>query len=310
LALTLFSIPKPFEGHIGVIQQNAIASWRLLDPNTQILLFGDETGTAAVANEFGAIHIPEIARNSYGTPLLHTVFSCAREMAENRLLCYVNTDIILLKNFLEAGTSIRFKSFLMVGRRWRLQIHEPIDFSSTDWEQRLLNRVHKNGILDLANAVDYFLFPKGLQIGDFPPFAVGRPGWDNWLVFKARKLGIPVVDVTQRTLVVHQDHDYHHVPSKRGDSWEGPEADRNRSLVGDLNRIFTLQDATHIMTRNGVRLALTFPYLKRRWQTMSVLHPSFAPIVGPVSNCFNFFRKTFLSYYGRNKNLPCRPPNT
>lgn len=230
-------------------------------------------------------------------------------MAENRLLCYVNTDIILFKTFLEAATSIRFKKFLMVGRRRKLQIRDPIDFFSKGWEQRLLDGVHQNGVLDGATAIDYFVFPKDLEINDFPPFAVGRPGWDNWLIFKVRQLGIPVVDVTQSALVVHQDHDYHHVPFQRGDSWEGPEADRNRSLVGDLNRIFTLFDATHIMTRNGVRPALTFPYLKRRWQTMSVLHPSFAPIVGPVSKCFNFFRKTLLSCYGRNKNLPCRPHN-
>ncbi len=28
--LTLFTIPKPFAGHIGLIQRNAIASWTLL----------------------------------------------------------------------------------------------------------------------------------------------------------------------------------------------------------------------------------------------------------------------------------------
>lgn len=231
-------------------------------------------------------------------------------MSENSLICYVNSDIIVTKTFLEAATRIHFKKFLMVGRRWKLQIHEPIDFSSKNWEQKLLHRVHQKGIIDCSNAIDYFLFPKDFHVKDFPPFAVGRPGWDNWLIFKARKLGIPVVDATQNAVVVHQDHDYHHVPSRKGDSWEGPEADLNRSLVGDLNRIFTLQDATHLMTRNGIRPALAFPHLKRRWQTLSVLHPSFGPFVRPVSKFFNFLRKKLPSCCGRNKNLPCFPPNT
>jgi len=27
--------------------------------------------------------------------------------------------------------------------------------------------------------IDYFVYPKGIM-GDIPPFAVGRPGWDIW----------------------------------------------------------------------------------------------------------------------------------
>ena len=30
--LTIFTIPKPFVGHIGVIQRNAIISWLNLSP--------------------------------------------------------------------------------------------------------------------------------------------------------------------------------------------------------------------------------------------------------------------------------------
>ena len=48
---TIFTIPKPFQGHIGTIQRNAIQSWTLLHPRPEIILFGSEAGTAQVAAE-------------------------------------------------------------------------------------------------------------------------------------------------------------------------------------------------------------------------------------------------------------------
>jgi hypothetical protein len=40
--LTLFTTAKPFEGHSGVIQRNALKSWKLLHPDIEIILFGDD----------------------------------------------------------------------------------------------------------------------------------------------------------------------------------------------------------------------------------------------------------------------------
>ncbi len=47
--LTIFTAPKSFYGHIGVIQTNAIRSWLLLCPECEIILFGGEEGIAEVA---------------------------------------------------------------------------------------------------------------------------------------------------------------------------------------------------------------------------------------------------------------------
>lgn len=61
--LTLFAIPKPFIGNIGVIQRNAIGSWTRLGAGCEVLLFGDEAGTAEIAREHGVHHVPDVARN-------------------------------------------------------------------------------------------------------------------------------------------------------------------------------------------------------------------------------------------------------
>ena len=100
--LTIFALPKPFRGHIATIQRNAIGSWARLRPSCQILLLGSEEGTAEIAKEFDVCHVPEVAVNEYGTPLLNDLFEKAEKLARYELLCYVNCDIILMDDFIQA----------------------------------------------------------------------------------------------------------------------------------------------------------------------------------------------------------------
>src|SRR5215470_320731 len=62
--LTIFATPKPFRDHIAVIQRNAIRSWTLLRPACEIILMGNDEGTADIAAEFGVRYVPEVARYS------------------------------------------------------------------------------------------------------------------------------------------------------------------------------------------------------------------------------------------------------
>ena len=78
--LSFFTIPKPFAGHIGVIQRNALASWRAVLPGAEIVVFGDEPGAGDAAAAVGARFVPDVERNEYGTPLLGSTF---RRLAES-----------------------------------------------------------------------------------------------------------------------------------------------------------------------------------------------------------------------------------
>ena len=84
--LTLFSAPKPFTNpHIAMIQRNAIKSWTLL-PDVEVILLGEETGLADAAKELGVKHIPTVARNESGTPLISSMFQLTRENSNSELL--------------------------------------------------------------------------------------------------------------------------------------------------------------------------------------------------------------------------------
>jgi hypothetical protein len=49
--LTFFTTAKPFRGHDGITQKNALKSWTLLHPDVEVILFGNEDGAAEVAEE-------------------------------------------------------------------------------------------------------------------------------------------------------------------------------------------------------------------------------------------------------------------
>lgn len=267
IVISLFSVPKPFRNHIGTIQANALHSWLKLDPACEIILFGAEDGTAETAKRFGAVHIPDVSRNEFGTPLLNNVFAKAQAIAAHRVICYVNADMILMGDFI---TSIKLlerltERFLMVGRRWNVNLNEPFDFRRDDWNDSLRLYAQQYGQLGSPYYIDYFVFPKAL-FTNIPPFAIGRPPFDNWLLWKARSVGASLVDASEVVMAVHQNHDYAHHPDGRVGVYGGPEAKRNKQLMGGSHRFFTLADATHRLTPLGLRRNLSAAYFRRKWK--------------------------------------------
>lgn len=271
--LTLFSTPKPWTGHIGVIQRNAVASWTRLNPAPEIILLGRDEGTAEAARELGVRHLPDVETNEHGTPLVSDLFVRAERAARHDLLCYVNADIILLPGLLEAVAAVagRMRAFLLSGRRWNLDVTEPLAFAA-GWEGELREGLTTAGTLFIPDAIDYFVFRRGLY-PSMPPFAVGRTIWDNWLLFEARRRGAAVVDATEVVTVVHQNHDYAHHEGGKSGVWNGPEAGRNVALAGGRARCFTLADATHVLTRRGLRRPLDLRRLGRGLHTLDILRP-------------------------------------
>ena len=130
-SITLFSAPKPLtDPHIATIQRNAIRSWTLL-PEVEVILLGEETGLAEAARELGVRHIPNVTRNTSGTPLISSMFSLARENSNSPLLCIVNADMLLMPDFVEAAKQVvKLKdNFILLSQRWDLDVAQPLEFT-------------------------------------------------------------------------------------------------------------------------------------------------------------------------------------
>ena len=243
--LTLFSAPKPFTNpHIAMIQRNAIRSWTLLY-DVEVILLGEETGLAEAARELGVKHIPNVARNESGVPLISSMFQLAREHSDSDLLCIVNADMILMDDFIEAAKHVKSQrsKFVLLSQRWDLDVTQPLEFAN-DWQDKLRSMAYAVGSLHRPAGSDFFLFPKSCY-QDVPNFTIGRAGWDNWMIYKARKEGWAVIDCTPSVMIVHQNHDYSHLPEGKSHH-EHPETNENIRLAGgQANVRYTILDATH-----------------------------------------------------------------
>lgn len=264
--LTFFTTAKPFEGHSGVIQHNALRSWKLLHPNIEVILFGDDGGASKACAELDLRQEPHVERHETGLKYLNYMFVRAQEIARHEYLCYSNCDIVQLSQFrLALETILGWKKrFLMIGRRWDTDVTHLIDFQKPDWTKELHNLAISTGFHQSQDFIDFFVFPRGLY-ENVPPLVVGRSYWDHWLVWKALSLGVPVVDCSRFLVAIHQNHGYtYHPQGKRGTN-EDELAQRNMQLCANGKHLRSMHDATHAMTRTG---KIVWTPLRRQWTTL------------------------------------------
>ena len=223
--ITIAAVPKPFAGHFGVIQKNAIQSWLALRPQPQVILFGNEEGTAAIASELGLEHVPNPACSEYGTPLLDDIIATTRKRSIHDLLCYVNADIILLPEWTRALKAVRqqMERFLVVARRLNVDVTERVNLENRN--EPKVRKLLAGGSRGPQYAIDVFVFPKKIY-QHVPPFCIGRPWFDRWFIKAARGEKLPLIDVTPVAPAVHQNHDYSHVKGGLNWVWAGGEGQR------------------------------------------------------------------------------------
>ncbi len=248
--LTLFTIPKPFVGQANIFQRNALASWKQLEPFVEIVLIGDEPGTAEVAEEFAVQHLSNVRKNELDTPLVSSAFTLVQEYSKAPFLAWCNADVILFEDFVRAierlidcsetvktiqkslttmGTGSR--DFLAIGQRTEVRLNQLVDFDSPDAVENLKRESRSSGRLGPIVCKEFFVFPKGLY-SQIPDFAVGRGNWDNWIVHQAKEMGVPVVSVSECVLALHPRHDYSHLVGGRLNCYvNGVEARQNQKLA-------------------------------------------------------------------------------
>ena len=205
-SITLFAVPRSFEGEIGTIQINAVESWRRLKPRPEILFMfiSGRQGVKEIAERYGCRLVTDVRRNEHGTPLVSDIFKKGQAAASHPIKGYINADIVLPPSFMGAIGRIgeHFDRFLMIGQRWDFYHPHPIDFSDEYWWMGFIKRAQKRGKLHSPTGVDYFIYG-GWEYPRIPNFYLGCRAWDNWLVWYALRQGIPVIDVTQVVCAVH-----------------------------------------------------------------------------------------------------------
>lgn len=268
--LTIFTLPKPFtDQHIRLIQRNAIQSWKKLHPDIEIILMGDDAGIAETAQEFSVRHIPDIAVNEFGTPLLNSAFEMAAKEGRFDALVYANADMIFLPDLIASIERLPIKDSLTVGSRIDLDVTDEIDFNDPAWSDKLASESKSKGTLHSWAGIDYFIFNKRM-FADLPPFAVGRVGWDNWMVAESRRAYRYTINATACVTAIHQNHGYsgnNAGPMRKTNM----EAVRNNSFTKNPGQAMTIEDCDWKLTADGLKrnYFCFLPSMKRRLKYLS-----------------------------------------
>ena len=97
------------------------------------------------------------------------------------------------------------------------------------------------GRLHLPAGSDYFVFPR-LLFAEMPDFAIGRAGWDNWMIYHARQMSWPVVDATPSVMVIPQDPIT--ATCRVGNpTYDLPESQKNMALAGGSANLYMVLDS-------------------------------------------------------------------
>jgi hypothetical protein len=254
----------------------------------EVILFGDEDGAAQAACELNLRHQPYVGRSECGMKRLDYMFATARAIARHEVLCYINCDIILMQDFRRALECVEaaHRQFLMVGRRWDVDITQPCDFARANWQSQLQSVALLSGLQRPSEWIDYFAFSCDLYGSSVPPFVVGRVHWDDWLVWKALDLKQPVVDVSAAVMAVHQNHDYGYHPEGHRGTLNDKEARRNLCLAGGYKHLRTIDCAPLRLTGSGLTTNPWHGLAYWRWRIRRPVNRVFMSVWTPLQSHF------------------------
>ena len=257
LPLTFVTTCKPFEGLDGILQRNAIGSWRAL--GIEVLILGDEPGVATVCAQLGCHHISQVERGPKNLPYISSIFAIAESEVRTEFYAYLNSDIVLGQG---SGQGLRQAvdqipeacNVLLTGRRRNIPLLSPLEFSEGGWTKDLEYLDQEYGTWDHDYAIDFFLVNKG-WLGPLPDLLVGRAGWDNWMLHHASSRGAMIVDGSETIRLYHPLHGYRLLGKTALDNRQNDESFENLDRIGG-DRSSIEKARTHKATQAGISKVL------------------------------------------------------
>ncbi len=294
--ITIFCTPKNFDGIFNTIQKNAIRSWRQISEQIEIIIFGNSRGSKEISKEVNGIYYPDVKCSRNGVPILSDLFKIANKISSFDILLFINSDILLPKNIIEVITKANrmYSKFLLVGHRWDLEVKELINFNDFIALSRFWEMCRKKGEKDSPAAIDYFIFRKN-TLKNIPDFVIGRPGYDNWLIWYARRNFFPVIDISKDVIVIHQSHHFN-FHNLKNDPKIFLEEDglSNRKIHGE--RLLNLLDANY--------LAINKKIIKKKSKQYKYRNSGKLPIIFPEFSFFlNIYKKLYRIYLHKFSDL-------
>lgn len=203
----------------GAQQSSAAYSW-VLNKVPDVVVVGDDLGSAELCKEYKFKYLPTVLRgNSVGincpAPLLPSLLTqgCAKALGE--FVCLINSDLIISPKFYRYMCKIlaKFgKNCFVTGVRLDYKWYGPVldkPAYRKMWKlSRKIGKYHRGG------GTDFFIAHKTWwmsQLKTMKPWLMGLLAWDNWLQHAAVHTATPCIDASSVVDTMHPNHHYQHV---------------------------------------------------------------------------------------------------
>lgn len=195
----------------------SISSWLSISPKSHVILFidnfdFDKTGkfNKEIEKAFGKNRISyagPICTNVDNIPYINEWFIQGIKLSRSKYVTFINSDIILPSNWLLIAKKtflhprLKNKPLFLISKRLNLDItfiskiinfrtyKKSVQYLLKEIEKIILN--HPNTTLSPNSAVDIFTFRADrppFNPRDIPPFLMGKPAWDDWIVGYLNKI--------------------------------------------------------------------------------------------------------------------------
>ena len=234
--LSILFTPKPFRDEVACNQALAVASWRRLAPEAELLCYGQGDGVREFCAAQDIRQIANLPCTPSGAPRFDWLADHAAQEARYDTQVFVNADIVLMPNFADVLRTLPFAQYLCVGERLNLSPAASWDAASPNWQGQLRQHLQAGRLIpNGVGSCDFFAFQRGLW-RELPPVAIGRAACDNGLLAVALSRGVPVIDATLSLFSVHLPHGYQHLPGGRTEAYEGVDAALNFHSIRSLHQ--------------------------------------------------------------------------
>ena len=241
----------------------AVHSWsmfgRKIQPDNPPLILGLVDDAEFCDRSFS--HIPEFLcvelQCTTKIPTIPCVFKRASTLSlDDSLAIFVNGDIVFplgMADVFESARATFGKSFQVVGQRVDILPQEWMTSIQKMSFQNLEEFTKRQGVLHPNYGIDYFFIPSNILREPFPPYYIGRWRWDNHMLYKMLLNGIPTVDASLVSPVIHfGEYKYNH-QSREGNQENDILATRytgKRFLLGKTSNAAFIAERT----QNGVEV--------------------------------------------------------
>ncbi len=291
--ITLFTTTKDFIGINRTNQLNAIRSWLAADCRPEVIVFGKSAGIEELGTHPNLNIVGQVRTTATGAPFAHDMFGKIAEIASHDVCCYLNADILLTSSFFDTVLSLhrRLSSrYLLVGERIDADVTGEMRFSDM-WEEEFVSKYGSSFKPHAPYGSDFFVFPKGqYSVGKMSDLLIGRPGWDNWMIWHARKMRYKLVDLSLTVKPYHLNHDYSHLanPHAPDDPETGqnvrdiPENDRNLFVLAACNYFLSGQRILKNYARGDINRSVMIERSLGRYGWFAKFDLRYATLTGKV----------------------------